>query len=81
MKLNPFLAIAVVAILSLSACKKEKAETSETAVSQTEIEHDSAVLSDDSATVETASDVKDEEQNAIQQEQKDAEKLKDAEQK
>lgn len=40
------------------------------------IEQDSAILSDDSATVATAKGVKDEEQSAIKAEKKEAEKLK-----
>ncbi|MBN8622863.1 MAG: hypothetical protein J0L47_06975 [Flavobacteriales bacterium] len=82
MKLNPFLAIAAMAVLSLTACKKEKTETPvETVVIQPEVAQDAEVLSNDSATVETAVNVKDEEQNAKEQEQKAEEKLKEAEQK
>lgn len=42
----------------------------------TQLQQDSAVLSDDSATVKTAVGVQDEEQNAKEQVKKDAEKLK-----
>ncbi|MCC7400468.1 MAG: hypothetical protein IT214_03195 [Chitinophagaceae bacterium] len=42
----------------------------------TTVQKDSAILSDDSATVKTAKGVTDEEQNAIQQEKKEAQKLK-----
>ncbi|MCC6286447.1 MAG: hypothetical protein IT249_01050 [Chitinophagaceae bacterium] len=75
----------VVAMVSLSSCgsNENKAESTNAApdtvvnMNPTVQQRDSAVLSDDSATVKTVKDVKDEEANAIKKEKADAEKLKE----
>ena len=74
--------ILLTAVLLFSACNdhcnKKATDASDSAVIEnpTVIEQDSAILSDDSATVATAKGVKDEEQSAIKAEKKEAEKEK-----
>lgn len=74
-------AIAAVFLIAISCSKKENETTtdanSETVMALDSLVHsDSTNLSYDSATVKTAVGVKDEEQNAIKEEKKDAEKMK-----
>ncbi len=84
MKSLPLKTMFTAATLFLLAISCSKKETSESAnetetVLQTKgdslVNEDAAVLRDDSATVKTAMGVEDEEQNAIKQEKKEAEKL------
>lgn len=79
---NYSLAIAAM-FLVVTSCNKKETET--TAIENPEVvlptsdsllEHDSTNLRYDSATVKTAVNVHDEEQNAIKDEKADAEKLK-----
>ena len=73
--------LTIMAMLSIYGCKKETAKSSEHTENLTTIQQDSAILSNDSATVETAVGVPDEENNAIKQEKKAEENLNKAEEK
>lgn len=76
------LALVAAMAFAITACTKkeaapEAAETSAPAAdSSSQVQQDQEVLSNDSATVETAVGVKDEEANAKVQEQKEDQKLK-----
>ncbi|QOW11180.1 hypothetical protein Q73A0000_12835 [Kaistella flava (ex Peng et al. 2021)] len=77
----------VAAFLIVTSCNKKETATTEVAnpevvmpISDSLVHSDSTNLGYDSATVKTAVDVKDEEQNAINDEKADAEKLKKDEQ-
>ncbi len=76
--------IAIIAIFIFAACSSNSGNnktqgTGDTSIplNPTQVQKDSAVLSDDSATIKTAVGNKDEEKSAAQQEKKDAEKLKE----
>lgn len=81
-----YCSVALAAVFFIAnSCTKKETET--TAIDNPEvvlpasdslIQSDAAILSDDSATVKTAVGVQDEEQNAMKKENADAEKLKEA---
>ncbi|MBS1782384.1 MAG: hypothetical protein JSS78_04910 [Bacteroidetes bacterium] len=77
-----FILVSLFSITTLAACgnseKTDNGATSDTTVIEnpTQVQKDSAVLVDDTATVQTAVGVKDEEKAAKNDEQRDAEKLK-----
>lgn len=79
-----FVILTVTTIFCFASCSSSTGSnnnqsTGDTSIplNPTQVQKDSAVLSDDSATIKTAVGNKDEEKSAMQQEKLDAEKLKD----
>ena len=80
------ISVAAILLVALSSCNKKEANPAETTTTENpadtaQINNDKEVLSNDSATVETAVGVKDEEANAKSDEKKADEKLESDEKK